>query len=577
MAPIDFVPLQFVPSGNEGKFLVFGRNLISGQNNLQIFDPANKDWTYLELSYEERTNYFFQGAFNVGDQIFMFVYDVVRNTPSGRRISGLSQGLDLYQVSITDSKIELTAEKRALPLGGLYVNIFSADQNSSKIICAQKACLNITPGEGGFIYQLIENEYWVGKSLLELASDGEKAFGLFRIDFDDRLTGMPKPEDPVFFICPIDVQKPCTSVKADVIPYKLQVTSGNPVYSRASEASDYGEIFRFDLERMPRSGIANLGNNNMEGTIPWNQVYALNALVDIASGQVNLGQKSSDLVERAKERLDIELSLMAKLGRTRYPWFYTKRYSLDREPISSLVHIGRIVRLFSRAKNVADIEKYQDVLCDLTAEILSPERAVETLQNTPGKRPEMRISRYYPFWADGGNVPWNYQSSWIDGILYGQECATNAEISTFASTLITMFINEENLASLPKIWNYARGDILDGWVEKDNISSNTPNWAGDKQNTTTAHISYRSMDAMALLAAQRFGLSELPDGFVNHILQLVEEGWLYPFVAEELLPLNERPKLPFATARLYSRAALSWEFQNQIWALDALIRQTNQQ
>ncbi len=53
------------------------------------------------------------------------------------------------------------------------------------------------------------------------------------------------------------------------------------------------------------------------------------------------------------------------------------------------------------------------------------------------------------------------------------------------------------------------------------------------------------------------------------------EGWrALPIqeCGEELVPLGERPYIPFSIARFYARSVMTWDVQNQVWAFDALIR-----
>ena len=581
-APKDFVPLELTRLKNE-KYLIFGRKLISGHNNLQLLDPASGKWKWLPLSHEERAHYFFHAAFSIHGRVFMLVFDVVRNTPSGRRISGLPQGLDLYEVVVRDGGVKLRAVRRALQMGGLYVNVrrvrLKDEAGEAALVCTQTACLHVGFDKGKVVTRLLERKEWRGKLLLEVATDGRKAYGLFRLDFDDRFQDIPDRDDPIYFICPItglpeeELKEGCRPLPADAIPFHLRVEKGRSVYRLARSPEDYGEMLLFDLERLPRSGVDNLGNNNMEGTISWSQAYTLNAFVDVVSGLVNLGAGHDRMARLAKERLRLEMAHIVDLGRTMYPWYYTKRFSLDREPATSVVLLGRIVRLMRRARQVGAMKGHYDVFCDVVKWLHVPGRVNEELVGVDGKDPEIRVRRYVPYWADGVNMPWNYNSAWIDGIVYGRECGIPDKLLRFAGRLVERFVREEKIASLPKAWKYSYGDFLQGWSVKDDISTNTPEYKGDKRNTTTAHVSYRSMDAMALLAAHRAGIVRLPDGVIKHMRKLVENGLLWPFVAEELVPLHQRPALPFHISRLFVRSFLSWEVQNQVWALDALIRQ----
>ena len=461
---------------------------------------------------------------------------------------------------------------RALPLGGLYVNIRTAQLGNALLACSQTACIKIAGTEKTTPPKIIKNKNWKHKTLLELTSDGQKAVGLFRHEFDDRLVEIPKPQDAFYFLCPIDSNSNCDPVPADTIPYRLSLKKGKPEYLEAKTPEDFAAVIQYDFENLPRSGTTELGSNNIEGNVAWSSVYALNGFVDIIQGLVELPSKNNNLVVLAKQRIELEALLLTQLLGTNYPWVYAKRYSLDREPAASVVHIGRIARLLVRIEKSIERENIGDVICSLVTELSKPSRVIERFHDAPGKRPELRIQRYTPAWADGSNVAWNFQSAWIDGLLYGRNCKTSKRALNLARLLLKQFVLEENLASLPVDWNYARGDLFNGWDQNSHKSSNTLNWKGDKKNTNAAHVAYRSMDAMALLTAHRLGFSKAPQGFVKHARKLVESGHLYPFVGEELVPLGERPYIPFSIARFYARSVMTWDVQNQVWAFDALIR-----
>lgn len=91
-------------------------------------------------------------------------------------------------------------------------------------------------------------------------------------------------------------------------------------------------------------------------------------------------------------------------------------------------------------------------------------------------------------------------------------------------------------------------------------------WGGQKTSNLIAHISYRSMDALALLEAERAGIP-VPFGRAR-IAELIETGYLYPFVSEGM---SAPVKIPFHIARHYARSSLPWQFENQAWVLGGLI------
>ncbi len=122
-------------------------------------------------------------------------------------------------------------------------------------------------------------------------------------------------------------------------------------------------------------------------------------------------------------------------------------------------------------------------------------------------------------------------------------------------------------------WNYWWGWGQHGWRADDGISANRPEYEGSEY---IAHISYRTIDAMAMLNVGRLFPEALPDGLLDYIQQGVEDGGLYLFVSEELYLYGRIPAIPRNLAVQYLRMNSPWEIQNTAWAYRALGRQLSQ-
>lgn len=100
----------------------------------------------------------------------------------------------------------------------------------------------------------------------------------------------------------------------------------------------------------------------------------------------------------------------------------------------------------------------------------------------------------------GANAPWNYQSAYISGLLSVDAAAASVPD---ALGILHDFIEVEGIERQGRqlrFWT-SYDPFLQGWTESDQFFDNAPNWRGDRFNTTTAHISERSMDALALFDA----------------------------------------------------------------------------
>ena len=511
--------------------------------------------------------------------MFLVAYDVAANSPSGRRITSASEGLDVYEIG-TGEKAELKRIAHALPLGGIDQTLFDVGVADAHVVCSQSGCaaLRADAAGGGPRIEVLPGLPADAKrrQLIELAGDGSAAWGLYQGDYDDRLAAPPVATEPHFSVCSIGATPACRDLPATDIPFGLSVRKGEPHWETARTRQDLVRMLERDLARNRGTGIANFAENNLEGRIAWSAVYHLNGLVTLATDRAGLGSllpaaELARLKDKATARLCFELTHHRTWAASRYPWYWTKRYSLDREPLASVLHLARIGRLLSRAQAVVGADAVAAPLAEATAELVAPSRAFEVIRDgANGRRAELRFGKYMPFWADGLNAPWNYQSGWIEGLVTTGALSRNKAVRAAAERMIAHFVADEGLSSRPRSWRYSAGDVFNGWSAEQGLSANTPSWAGDRTNTTAAHISYRSMDAMALLAAGRAGFPAVPADAVAYIGGLVEQGALYPFVAEELVLAGAVPRLPPALARWYARSALPWQVQNQIWAIAAL-------
>ena len=193
--------------------------------------------------------------------------------------------------------------------------------------------------------------------------------------------------------------------------------------------------------------------------------------------------------------------------------------------------------------------------------LLALDQTVEALTLPDEESPTLSYRYGTPFWADGVNVPINYISGYVSGLL-AAECELCIERSRqLAEAIMPIEFGDE----LPAVWRYWTGIGDTGWQETEGISLNTPSFRGNLG--ALAHISYRSMDAIALARLHRSDRNAVSSRLIDHFADLTARGWLLPFVNEELRIGGRARSLKPEVARYYSRSAAAWEFQSQTAAM----------
>ncbi|MEZ4979963.1 MAG: hypothetical protein R2772_11815 [Chitinophagales bacterium] len=550
--------------------ILIGRDHISGHMRILSYFNNTDTPKELEIGLDVRTNLYVQSVFSIGDRLLMVSYNVFENSPSGRLLSGVSETNKIHEIHLVDNALsfELLADSE-LP-SGLDVAVHTAKTKEKNYVCIDKHCLVIAH-KNRSLHVLNKLELNREATLLELASDEAVTWGLFQRDYDDRFTNNFSETESIFFVCKVGAMDNCQNIESSQIPYRLSVKEGKVFYKVIESSKDLVDLLEYDLSRLRGDGLANFAENNLEGRIAWSSVYYLNGLLTASELGKNY-EEFKVLADDINRRINFEISTLVKFDNYTYPWYYAKRYAIDREPIASIVHLGRILRVLSRAAKRYPAEPNKQVIRGLIDELIKPEKVIETF-SIEGKQKhgaEIRIRKYMPFWADGTNVPWNYQSAWINGLAESGEIAKNPALRNYINQLLSIFIEKEELEKKPTEWNYAGGVFQSGWSRKDAVSNNTPDYSGNKINTQTAHISYRSMDAMALSYAYANKLSVIDKELIKHIRFLVSTGYLYPFVNEVLENIALEATIPFYVARQYARSTIPHQLQNQIWALKAL-------
>lgn len=556
----------------DGRRIVFVREAVNSFLGIHIQNQQT-GWSQIPLDYTQRSKLHFEHAFVHDERAFFLVYNVGLSIPSGRRLQGLSEGLDLFEIKLDAESARLEQIPEASWSAGLEAAVFHVSLNNRTVICAALDCQEMRVSNGDV--ELTDIDMPLPKEtshrIVELSGEGDQAFLLLQREYDDRLHGLPSKDVPVFELCAITHTLTCAALEASGTPWNLTVENGKASLKFAQSGEDYAALLAFDLNRLRQTGVANLMENNIEGRIAWSAVYYLNGLATIAGDESGLGTPFSGIAEQARLRLGIEIGFWGDALDLDYPGFQAKRYSIDREPLLSVLHIARIVRVLQRAALLADVHLDQ-ARRDKLLEFMRPgDETLEYVSSVPGGRTELRLRKYAAFWADGTNAPWNYQSGWIDGLAALNDEGLNQDYGEAVRAMLAQFIADESLLSFPDDWKYASGDTFNGWDASSGISSNTPSWAGDRMNTQVAHVSYRTMDVMALLSADRVGLSKIPPDVKSHLFSLIDQGRVWPFAMEEAHRHGYSLGMDRHTAKLFARTVHPYDLQSQVWVIPVLI------
>lgn len=545
---------------------IYKRNEPAGIERLTLPNDWRRDVTPLLIT--ERNG-----------RLILAVHDAKRTIPS-RTLGPLVIGIDLYEVSgRTGYQPKILAE--ALQVGGLNTQIYGRIFDRHVVICGENSCFAI--GDGGDVTAWDQAGMKSHEFVEVLITAPDMAYAILRPKYDERVEGVIG--DPAVAsryaryslarLTPSEVTH--TEISHGLgVPYRLHIDRGGVQYDVAHSADSLRRVLFYDLGRMLHDGILEFGSNNLEGRIAWSQTYYLNALLLIAAENQLLGPLVDNEMRNAvRPRVKRELDLLARIGATDYPNYKSKRYSLDREPLLFAIHLGRVARTLGLARQFGFDSPAVDAASASIAQALwSLDGTVEEMGSAEEKGRRFSALRYkpgLPFWADGVVTPYNYISAYIHGLLRGPT-VTDIIVKRAADLCQAVLVLEEIAHN--KLWRYWWADGFHGWTWQTGRSHNTPESPGRKSVASAADITYRTLDALAIVALKQHAGTSVPDAVLENIRGMVRDGWLLPFVNEELSMLGAPAALKPAVAYRYARSATSWELESQLWALLELSRRS---
>jgi hypothetical protein len=558
---------------------------ISKSNGYEIIVYQSKQWRvtkhhpsgYINISFKARGSEFENLDLNVDwrkhsylkfinenseGKLIIATYDLIDNLPSGRRLEAVIDGIDVYSFnpSLTTQPERIA---RGLPIGGMDTQIYGfLYTDSSSVFCGNNICYSLEKGKTKKWNIPHINDF----EFVEVTSSqhGELA-AILRKKFDEQQNDATNEEFSQYWLTQLtDSGTSVISLMPGGIPYELKYNKENiPIYQVATNPQELRKVFYYDFNRLGLPGVLEFASNNMEGRIAWSQVYYLHALISIVSGKLPLFQGTQEL-SSARLRSQSELKFLQRFCKNYYPGFHSSRYSMDREPLIFALHLGRIAALLNRADELG-IHSFE---CgSLSSQMVTLHSTVENIVNAKDNTMTMKYRYGYPFWADGANVPYNYISGYVEGLL-----SIDSEKYSFVSSLMSDLYDAEFAQKYPDTWHYWGGVGNSGWTRSEQISLNTPQWQGQDN---IAHISYRNMDAKAFLSLARIKRELVPPKLIKHFRMLTEIGRLLPdmneyWVDSRLSEFGGRVYLNSNVAHRYARSTNVYELQSQPWALDQL-------
>ncbi len=486
-------------------------------------------------------------------------YDVHLNVPSGRRLDGVTNGIDVFKIDRSSSEVRVIGDR--IPIAGIDHKIYVNGGAESIKLCAVDTCYKVTYSGDQYKWAELQG----GLEFVELEFLGESVIAAI----------LKKPYQDHVLVYECDQYYGLNFIKGiiredkietepfrlDEIPYGLTYKDGEIGYYLAQDSESVRNLLEYELSRMNNNGLIDIGVNNLEARIAWSQTYYLNGLMAL----IDMNESFDIGFEGMAKRVSLELEGVVRACESDYPYLFARRYSLDREPILFALHLGRIAALVGRGVELSLVDG-QKCLSRIKNDLLSLERTVEKAYPDPDKPDNIKYGAGFPFWADGANVPYNFISGFLGGFLfldsyYGYEYLLSQIMS-----------GPFGQKPYPEVWNYWGGVGNDGWSSGE-VSVNTPEYDGNQD--AKAHITYRTMDAAAIVHCYYVDACdfEIDSELIDHFRGLTSKGALLPSINDvwlrygQVVPLNNEENAVFVR----TRSSTHHDFYSQVFALLSIL------
>ncbi len=474
--------------------------------------------------------------------------------------SGNRQPVEVWKFDSVTGKANLLAEN--LVVGGIEGHLHVSVGSDWIDICDQDSCVSIDY-VGQQTNWIINNDL-VNRVIVEATFTDDGVFTILRSDIATIKSGVPPYS--IRFLPRQTSGYPARTVAnvSDCIPFNLRIENSEVKWSCARTRQEIAELMQFDLRRLPHGGLSDLGLPNKDGRIAWSQIYTVGTLLNLSAKYTPKLWHAGDWSE-FKLLASSAVSLIAKQGESDLSGFYATRYSVGQEPLLFAVHLGRIAAFFDDARADGITTPFVELVsAAVHFELVTLMNTLETMTQIGGFH-TLSFRRGAAFWADGVNTPYNLLSAYALGLLSSGK-NTHADV-ILAKQIMAPIITVESL-STDSSWHYWWGLGASGWTADMEISTNTPNYNG---NVSIADISYRSMDAVALLKLAGMESNAVPLDIVNALREYVMTGRLLPSVNLYLIRMGTPVVLNEAAAMVRARSAAPWEIHDQLFALESLM------
>jgi hypothetical protein len=501
------------------------------------------------------------------DGLLLTVYDPDRNVSNSASSSGsLADTVSFYRLSAQGNLTQIATQ---IPWSTLDSPIYLGSFSGSYVGCDYRNCFQFK-SEGGFSkLQPFNGDF----DILEISASETVLNAIVRNRFN-REDGNPIV-NPQYRLIEINQNgHQIRDIPGDCIPFQINQKSSTP-YRCARTGKDFMDLISFEIEKFNHQGLLFFGASNREGRIPWSQYYYLTAFASILSGRADLIARESSWTTLRK-RTCREIELIAARAQEDLSGYQSNRYSLNRAPLLFALHLGRIGTILSEYRKIGCTtdggQLVERISREVRQELIALEKTVEEPWKIPdpnsGEVNSFRYRKGIAFWSDGANLPYNFISGINQGVIdLSWPAVPDANLMTRLRDTSNFFVQSSKILQ-SSTWSYWWGLGYDGWSTDESISMNTPAYVGFKRN---ADISYRIMDANAILAFSQLDKSGQMSDAVRQIRSLVAAGKLPPEINDRLVRVAS-PAAPTANSRQYfSRAALPEELGSLVWALESTL------
>ncbi len=366
---------------------------------------------------------------------------------------------------------------------GIDTELIKVDTSEqAHIFCSKKQCLSIEIGSNGVHAEMLV-DLSSGKLIEVISIKNKEKLALFIY------------KDGKFFVKKTYYDKKDSKLIEVNNGYNLSYTDekGLSLLTVKSQ-EDFLDMLLFDFSRFDKNSGFSWGETNRNGRTVWSTFYTWDILSQIATLTTD-----KQLKNKISLRLEDEVKLTFSNRLTTEEWLVSNRYSLKREPVLFMMHLGIMLTMLNNLDTVVN----NDVLIDRKKalnKLLEKGKFVEVFINKPvqdlswwGVNPQagwFYFQRHSYIWAEGLPVPFNFVSA---------ICLDNPSSLKNECYEARKYIALEIKVANGKEWRYWPGELANtGWTKENKPYFATKEWPRGGRNAI-ANISYLNMDAKFII------------------------------------------------------------------------------